>query len=105
MRRPARGASRAWRNLCGALWAGRQGPPLSDGGGHPRAPRSPGPSALGRGGANRRRQEPFAISTIMRYAATTKMRLPMVKPMKIGSQEAMSTVELMVLSTIALPRR
>ena len=57
-----------------------------------------------RGGANRR-QEPFAISTIMRYAATTKMRLPMVKPMKIGSQDAMSTVELMVLSTIALPRR
>ena len=41
----------------------------------------------------------------MRYAATTKMRLPMVKPMKIGSQDAMSTVELMVLSTIALPRR
>ena len=45
------------------------------------------------------------MSNIMRYAAITKRIDPIVNPMKIGSHDATSTVELMELSVIAEPRR
>lgn len=47
----------------------------------------------------------MAMSRIIKYAAMTKMSEPIVKPIKIGSQDAMSVVELMELLVMAEPSK